>query len=99
VGESLLYDSTAAGAPALPAVTLRGLRLELAAAGESAGAYTGVLLLYVGDMAQPRARVALTDLLRSGRRPLNIRRAPGDRVRLLLHSDGSLPAIRIFLEW
>jgi len=43
------------------------------------------LLLYVEDLAAPRARVSLADILRSGgKRPLNIRWQPGQGVRLVL---------------
>lgn len=43
------------------------------------------LLLFVADMAAPRARVTVADLLRQGgERPLNLRRLPGEPVRLLL---------------
>lgn len=43
------------------------------------------LLLFVGDLASPRARVKLVDVLRQGgRRPLNIRRDANQAVRLVL---------------
>jgi Ca-activated chloride channel family protein len=43
------------------------------------------LLLYVEDLAAPRARVSLAEILRSGgKRPLNIRWRPGQGVRLVL---------------
>ena len=43
------------------------------------------LALYVDDLTAPRARVRLVDLLRQGgERPLNIRRQPGQVVRLVL---------------
>lgn len=43
------------------------------------------LLLFVGDLAVPRARVKLVDVLRQGgRRPLNIRRDASQPVRLTL---------------
>jgi Ca-activated chloride channel family protein len=43
------------------------------------------LLLFVGDLAQPRARVRLADLLRQGgERPLNLRRGSGQPVRIVL---------------
>ncbi|MGE3269530.1 MAG: VWA domain-containing protein, partial [Chloroflexota bacterium] len=44
-----------------------------------------VIALYVDDLAAPRARVRLEDVLRQGgERPLNIRLQTGQRVRLLL---------------
>ena len=43
------------------------------------------LLLFVGDLASPHARVKLADVLRQdGRRPLNIRGDAGQPVRLTL---------------
>jgi Ca-activated chloride channel family protein len=43
------------------------------------------LLVYVGDLSQPRARVRLADLIRQGgERPLNLRRRPGERMRIVL---------------
>ena len=43
------------------------------------------LLIFVEDLSQPRARVRLADLVRQGgERPLNLRRRPGQRVRVVL---------------
>jgi Ca-activated chloride channel family protein len=43
------------------------------------------LWLFVGDLASPRARVSLVDLIRQGgARPLNLARVPGERVLLVL---------------
>ena len=63
------------------------------------------LLLFVGDLAAPRARVKLADVLRQGgRRPLNIRLAAGQPVRLTLADPsaawkGGVPAMEIVLGW
>jgi len=44
-----------------------------------------LLVLYVDDLAAPRARIRLTDLLRQGgTRPLNVRYQTGQTVRLVL---------------
>jgi Ca-activated chloride channel family protein len=44
-----------------------------------------VLLIFVGDMALPRARVRLVDLVRGGGgRPLNLRKGTGKRIRIVL---------------
>lgn len=53
-----------------------------------------MLLIYVGDMAVPRARIRLADVLRlGGRRPLNLRKGPGDRVQIALKDpNGTWPA-------
>jgi Ca-activated chloride channel family protein len=43
------------------------------------------LLLFVGDLASPRARVKLENVLRQGgRRPLNLRHAAGEPIRMVL---------------
>jgi Ca-activated chloride channel family protein len=63
------------------------------------------LLLFVGDLAAPRARVKLADVLRQGgRRPLNIRREAGQAVRLTLTDPSSawragVPAMEVTLGW
>jgi Ca-activated chloride channel family protein len=47
------------------------------------------LLLYVGDLAQPVARIALAATLAAGgERPLNVRRARNERVRIVLSLGG-----------
>jgi Ca-activated chloride channel family protein len=63
------------------------------------------LLLFVGDLASPRARVKLADVLRlGGRRPLNVRCEAGEPVRLVLADPsgawtGGTPAMEIVLGW
>lgn len=63
------------------------------------------LLLYIEELAAPRARVRLADLVRQGgRRPLNLLRRPGQEVRLLLQDPNgawvkSPPRIEVGLEW
>jgi Ca-activated chloride channel family protein len=43
------------------------------------------LMIYVGDLALPRATARLADLVRAGgERPLNLRRRAGERVRVVL---------------
>jgi len=63
------------------------------------------LVIFVGDLASPRARMALGDLLRRrGQRPLNISKAKGDIVRIVLVDpqgawrDGA-PRIEVGLAW
>jgi Ca-activated chloride channel family protein len=47
------------------------------------------LLVYVDDMALPRARIRLADLARlGGGRPLNLRKVPGQAVRIVLSDPG-----------
>jgi Ca-activated chloride channel family protein len=61
------------------------------------------LLLFVGDLTAPRARVKLADILRlGGRRPLNIRREVGVPVRLTIADPSGawkngVPAVEIVL--
>jgi Ca-activated chloride channel family protein len=63
------------------------------------------LLVFVGDLTAPRARVRVADLLRpGGRRPLNLRWDAGQVVRLTLADpDGAwrvgVPAAEITLGW
>lgn len=61
------------------------------------------LLLFVGDMSSPRARVGLSDLFHGGRRPLNIRRDVSQSVRIVLADPNNtwntgVPAMEIVLE-
>jgi Ca-activated chloride channel family protein len=63
------------------------------------------LLLFVDDPAVPRARVRLVDLVRQrGERPLNLSRAPGQLLRLVLvDPSGSwkqgAPRLEVTLTW
>lgn len=63
------------------------------------------LLLFVGDLASPRARVKLADMLRQGgRRPLNLRREAGEAVRLTLEDPSGawawgVPEFEVVLGW
>ena len=62
------------------------------------------LLLFVDDLAQPRARVRLADLLRQGgARPLNVQRQFGQIVRIALVDDSgnpfTLPTMEVALRW
>lgn len=86
-GEALLFDSTrSTDALCLPEeVTLTRLQIRFPD-GDPVGLDPALtLLLYVEDLAQPRARVRLVDLVAQGHaRPLNIRRRPGQVVRLVL---------------
>ncbi|MCC2668439.1 MAG: Vault protein inter-alpha-trypsin [Armatimonadetes bacterium] len=63
------------------------------------------LLVYLDDMASPRATVRLSDLLRQGgKRPLNLRRSAGQRVRIVLADPNgawatAAPPIQVTLHW
>lgn len=61
------------------------------------------LLIYVGDLAMPRATVRLADLVRVGGRPLNLRRRAGQIVRVVLRDPNgawasAAPQITVSLE-
>jgi Ca-activated chloride channel family protein len=94
-GEALLFDSARPDdAARLPEnVTLSRLEVGFPEGAPPAEQVTGPLavdaglslLLYVEELAEPRARIRLADLLRQGgARPLNIRRAGNSVVRLVL---------------
>ncbi|MBY0456111.1 MAG: hypothetical protein K2V38_02105, partial [Gemmataceae bacterium] len=63
------------------------------------------LLLFVGDLASPRARVKLADVLKlGGRPPLNVRRGANQVVRLVLEDPSDVwkagvPALEVVLGW
>lgn len=86
-------------------ITLAGLRVRFpdgAPDARTIGARL-CLLLFVGDMAAPRARVRLLDILRQGgARPLNVAVRAGERIRLVLDDpSGAWQEWRIgvSLEW
>jgi hypothetical protein len=108
-GEIVLFDSSRDQSvhPVREAGTINRLIISFAGrapAAESLGAEL-CLLVFVGDMAMPRAKVKLADLVRQrGARPLNLLRKRGEALRLALvdpagiWSEGS-PHIEIALEW
>jgi Ca-activated chloride channel family protein len=63
------------------------------------------LLIFVDDLAAPRARVKLADLLRQrGQRPLNLRRQAGEALRLVLVDaagawKAKAPQIEVAFGW
>src|SRR5205823_27834 len=88
------------------AITLVRLRVEFPGGAPDAAAVDPglTLLLFVDDLTAPRARVRLADLIRhGGERPLNLRREPGQRVRLVLEDRAgtwaaSAPALKATLD-
>lgn len=84
-GEAVLFDSTTAAVPFAGTGQLSRLEVTFPQ-GALANLDSGlVLLLYVGDLAAPRIRVRLSDLMQQGgTRPLNILRGNGQVVRLVL---------------
>jgi Ca-activated chloride channel family protein len=88
-GAAVLFDTERAGdAGKLPEdATFAGLSVRFPGGAPPPDAIAPGLCLefFVGDLSQPRARVRLADLLRQGgRRPVNLRRRPGERVRIVL---------------
>jgi hypothetical protein len=63
------------------------------------------LLLFAGDMAVPRARMRVRDVVRQGgERPLNVAVGAGERVRLVLDDPagawaGQAPRLAVTLRW
>ena len=63
------------------------------------------LLIYVGDLSAPAAKVRLLDLLRmGGARPLNLSRRPEEPVQIVLADPqgdwaAGAPAISVSLYW
>ncbi|MFP4396210.1 MAG: hypothetical protein ACLFTI_13210, partial [Anaerolineales bacterium] len=52
------------------------------------------LLIFVGDLALPRATIRLSDLIRGGgARPLNLRRRQGDVVKIVLSDPQGVWAV------
>jgi Ca-activated chloride channel homolog len=108
-GRAVLFDSAQAkDGGGLPGqVILTGVKAQLP--GRAAGAPvldTGLcVLIFVGDLAVPKARVRLADLVRArGSRPLNVARAKGEVVQVVLEdmngawSTGALELL-IELSW
>ena len=88
-GEALLFDSAAGqDAGRLPdRGTIVRLEVRFPDGTPQPGSLDPglCLLLFVDDLAVPRARVRLADLVRQrGERPLNLSRAPGQELRLVL---------------
>jgi len=93
-GEGVLFDAARDGTDRLPAGDqITGLVIQFpdgAPQPESLGTELA-LLVYVDDLAVPRARVALADLVRQGgERPLNLRWRPGQVLRLVLHDPAAV---------
>jgi Ca-activated chloride channel homolog len=108
-GETILFDSTRDQAvhPAREAGTINRLIVSFAGGAPDAKSLGAelCLLVFVGDMATPRAKVKLADLVRQGgARPLNLSRKRGEALRLTLADpagvwSGAAPQIEIALEW
>jgi Ca-activated chloride channel family protein len=108
-GEAVLFDSTRTeDADKLPdSATLSRLQVEFPDGAPDAGKLDRGLTLqiFVEDLARPRARVRLADLVRQGGvRPLNLLRKSGQPVRLVLADPAgawtkAAPAMQVSLHW
>jgi Ca-activated chloride channel family protein len=108
-GEAVLFDSDhAQSQPPLPEeglLTALSVRFPGTKAVPAALDEELALHLYLDDLVTPRAKVRLADLLRhGGRRPLNLRRQRGQRLRVVLADpagawkDGA-PRLEVSLAW
>ena len=85
--QKMLFDSTQASEQFPAACTLTGLRLQTSDKAHVKWLTIDsqlILAIYVDDLATPRARVRLRDLLQHGDRPLNLQRRAGQVVRVVL---------------
>jgi Ca-activated chloride channel family protein len=88
-GEAVLFDSSRKkDRDKLPGSgTIRGLQVKFPGGAVDAATLDPELklLLFVGDLASPRAEARLADIVRRrGQRPLNLSRRKGDIVRIVL---------------
>ncbi|HUV94373.1 MAG TPA: VIT domain-containing protein [Anaerolineae bacterium] len=108
-GEAVLFDSTrkedAGKLPESGTISRLVVRFPGAAL-DHRGLDRGLsILIFVGDLSSPRARVRLADLLRRrGERPLNLFRRPGQVVRIVLVDPASAwargaPEMSLGLRW
>lgn len=82
-----LFDSSLQSERLPDAMTLTALRLQTADPQSPIDSQV-MLLIYVDDLATPRARVRLRDLWRHGERPLNLQRTAGQALRIVLDGAG-----------
>lgn len=108
-GEAVLFDSSREqDTNKLPdRATLSHFTVRLpGAAPKRGGLDPGLsLLIFVGDLSSPRARMRLVDVVRQrGERPLNLLKLPGQVVRIVLLDPAgawarSAPQIEVALGW
>jgi hypothetical protein len=103
----VLFDSSSAQSNLPAHVTLRGLHVDFPNGAPNHRQLDRELslLLFVGDLSQPRAQIRLTDIIRmGGKRPLNLVKQAGDTVRLVLFDPNGAwkegaPQIEVTLRW
>jgi Ca-activated chloride channel family protein len=106
--QAVLFDSRTDASTALPdQAVLSSLRVRfLDGAPDPASLDPDLrILVFVEDLASPRAQVRLVDLLRQqGERPLNLRKGPGQPVRIVLADPhgawaARAPQLEVSLGW
>ncbi|HXG13459.1 MAG TPA: VIT domain-containing protein [Gemmataceae bacterium] len=106
-GEAVLFDSAAAPGQVPERATIDRLQVRFPdGAPDPASLDPGLcLLIFVDDLASPRARARLADVVRQrGERPLNLLRLPGQVVRLVLVDPAgawakAAPRLEVALGW
>ncbi len=104
-GEAVLFDAGAGGLADGATITALSLRFPDGTP-DAAQLDPGLcVLLFVEDLAAPRARVRLADLVRQGgSRPVNLRREAGQLVRVVLADPAGAwvqhaPRLEVALAW
>lgn len=82
-GEALLYPTSEV--QSIPeGITITGIALHPLVPSTALPDRDLALQLFIGDLASPRARIRIQDLLRQGQRPLNLRREAGQPLQIRL---------------
>ncbi len=107
-GKATLFDSASDAQPTLPAdLRFAGVRVEFPDGAPDPGDLDRelALLMFVGDLALPRAKARLADLVRhGGSRPLNVTRRAGEVIRIVLEDPNGTwatarPALAVFVRY
>jgi hypothetical protein len=108
-GTAVLFDSSRKEDQGKmpPSATLRQISVRFADEAPDPGALDAGLrlLIFVGDLSAPRATVSLVDMIRRrGRRPLNLAKAKGDVVRIVLSDPEGVwgqgaPQMEVAVAW
>lgn len=104
-GEAVLFDSSQDSGSLPEQATISRLTIRFPSGAPANLDPDLTLLLFAGDLIEPRARVRLADLVRQGgARPLNVLKQQGQVVRITLRDPAgawaqSAPALEIVLEW
>jgi Ca-activated chloride channel family protein len=108
-GTAVLFDSSRKEDQGKmpPSATLRQISVRFADEAPDPGALDAGLrlLIFVGDLSAPRATVSLVDMIRRrGRRPLNLAKAKGDVVRIVLSDTEGVwgqgaPQMEVAVAW